>query len=577
MKVVVDLLTARTAAAQPGRPQKTRVYPTEFWGRMLCAFWLWPAILPAQPADTLTLARQAVELQQSGDYAGAAEAYRKLTALNPGDVVAHVNLGISLVQLGRFDEAIAEYQTADKLLPNDNRIALNLALAYQKSGRLLEATQRFEALHAAAPEDPRLTLLLADCLLQTGHDTRVVDLLQPLAPQRPDDLGLAYMLGMAFLHTGNLGQGQAFLDRILRNGDSVEARFLMGTRMFESGDYPAAVKQLAAAIELNPRLPQLQSLYGRALLNTGDPDAAAGAFRKELATNPNDFAANLGLGQILAARKQLHDAIPPLRRALLLRPQSTDAQSELALALVRSGEFAEARPLAESAVNSVPDSPEAHRTLSGVYAGLHLAREASHELETAQSLEKSARASAPGPKVDEIAPDFDLPNPVSGKKLRLSSFRGKTPVVLVFGSYSCPNFRASAAALKELAKTYASKIPFVLVYIREAHSSDNWESTRNIRDGISIGPAATMTDKENHAIMCSRELHLSFPAVVDGMDGAVEGAYSAWPSRAFVVGADGRIQYSTRLTELDFHIEEMEAVLRKLTQPKLTQPKPTQR
>ena len=51
------------------------------------------------------------------------------------------------------------------------------------------------------------------------------------------------MLGMAFLHTGNLAQGQAFLDRILRNGDSVEARFLMGTRMFESGDYPAAVKQ----------------------------------------------------------------------------------------------------------------------------------------------------------------------------------------------------------------------------------------------------------------------------------------------------------------------------------------------
>jgi hypothetical protein len=61
------------------------------------------------------------------------------------------------------------------------------------------------------------------------------------------------------------------------------------------------------------------------------------------------------------------------------------------------------------------------------------------------------------------------------------------------------------------------------------------------------------------------------------MDGAVENAYSAWPSRAFVVGADGRIQYSTRLTELDFHAEEMDAVLRKLTPPKLTQPKLTQR
>ena len=67
--------------------------------------------------------------------------------------------------------------------------------------------------------------------------------------------------------------------------------------------------------------------------------------------------------------------------------------------------------------------------------------------------------------------------------------------------------------------------------------------------------------------MCSRELHLPFPAVVDGMDGAVENEYSAWPSRAFVVDAAGRIRYSTRLTELDFHPEEMESVLRKLMRP----------
>jgi peroxiredoxin len=202
-----------------------------------------------------------------------------------------------------------------------------------------------------------------------------------------------------------------------------------------------------------------------------------------------------------------------------------------------------------------------------VYGGLHLASEASRELHTAQSLEKAASASAAVPKVNEIAPDFVLPNPISGQKVRLSAFRGKTPVVLVFGSYSCPNFRSSADALRKLEKTYGSKVPFLLVYIREAHSSDNWESTRNVRDGVRIGPAATMAEKQDHAIMCTRQLHLPFPAVVDGMDGAVENSYNAWPSRAFVIGADGRIQYSTRLTELDFHAEEMEAILRKVMRP----------
>jgi peroxiredoxin len=46
------------------------------------------------------------------------------------------------------------------------------------------------------------------------------------------------------------------------------------------------------------------------------------------------------------------------------------------------------------------------------------------------------------------------------------------------------------------------------------------------------------------------------------MDGRVEAAYAAWPSRAFVIGRDGRILYSTRLTQQDFHAEEMEKALR---------------
>ncbi|HEY3836502.1 MAG TPA: tetratricopeptide repeat protein, partial [Bryobacteraceae bacterium] len=332
--------------------------------------------LVAQTADFMALARHAMELQQAGEFEAAADAYRELAGMRPDDVVAHVNRGICLVQLGRFDEAIAEYGAADKLLPNDPRIALNLALAYQKSGRLKEAIERFESLRSAHPEDEKIALLLADCQLQAGNDREVIELLQPLAARRPDDLGLAYMLGMALLHTGNVSEAQGFLDRILSNGDSAEARFLLGMRMFESGDYPAALKQLAAAIEANPKLPQVQSLYGRALLYTGDPDAASEAFRKELTANANDFAANLGLGEIFNARKQYRDAVQPLRQALLLRPQSLEAESELAHALAGGGQFEAARPLAEAAVRSNPESPESHRTLSMVYAGLHLSEEA---------------------------------------------------------------------------------------------------------------------------------------------------------------------------------------------------------
>ena len=56
--------------------------------------------------------------------------------------------------------------------------------------------------------------------------------------------------------------------------------------LFESGNYPAAVKEFSRAVELNSKLPQLQSYYGRALLNTGDPVGAAAASGRRLPKIP---------------------------------------------------------------------------------------------------------------------------------------------------------------------------------------------------------------------------------------------------------------------------------------------------
>ena len=40
------------------------------------------------------------------------------------------------------------------------------------------------------------------------------------------------------------------------------------------------------------------------------------------------------------------------------------------------------------------------------------------------------------PKVGDFAPDFELQDPEGNVSVRLSDFRGKRPVALVFGSYT---------------------------------------------------------------------------------------------------------------------------------------------
>ena len=77
--------------------------------------------------------------------------------------------------------------------------------------------------------------------------------------------------------------------------------------------------------------------------------------------------------------------------------------------------------------------------------------------------------------------------------------------------------------------------------------------------------ATTLVEKQGHAAVCIRKLQLAFPALVDGMDGATESAYNAWPSRLFLVDKEGRIALSTRLSELDFQPDRIQAVLERLT------------
>jgi len=43
---------------------------------------------------------------------------------------------------------------------------------------------------------------------------------------------------------------------------------------------------------------------------------------------------------------------------------------------------------------------------------------------------------AAAPKVGSIAPDFELHDTNGKQSVKLSSYRGKTPVVLIFGSYT---------------------------------------------------------------------------------------------------------------------------------------------
>ncbi len=366
--------------------------------RLLAAGLLLASSLFAQAPSPEEVLRHAAELQQAGDLEGAVKGYREFLALEPNEAPVHSNLGVLLSHLGRYDEAVVEYQKALDLDPQNAGIVRNLGLAYYKSGRIPDAADAFSKAKALAPDNLQTILLLADCDLRMGDNRGVIALLTPVEQQNADNAAIAYMLGIAMIRDGQVQEGQKRVDLILRNGDSAEARFLLGSQMFTSGDFPAAVKQFAGAIELNPALPDLEAFYGRALLNTGDPDAAAEAFRRELASDPNHFEANLYLSQILGERKQWSDADPLARRALQVRPDSLEAQLEVADIDIAEEKLKEAKSELEAAEKAWPRSAAVHTRLSQVYEKLHLSRDAKREGDLARSLQPRERCGDPRPE-----------------------------------------------------------------------------------------------------------------------------------------------------------------------------------
>src|SRR5215831_8299847 len=188
-----------------------------------------PNLANAQSGAAEEILKQAIGRHQSGDIDGAIQAYEKYLAARPDSAMARSNLGAAYARAARYEDAIAQYRHALKLQPGNTSAELNLALAYYKTGRKELAAAILEKVHRAAPDELQPTLLLADCWLAMGRNRNVAELLTPLSGKRPDDLAIAYLLGTALIRDNQVARGQVVIDRILRNGDSAEARLLLGT------------------------------------------------------------------------------------------------------------------------------------------------------------------------------------------------------------------------------------------------------------------------------------------------------------------------------------------------------------
>jgi hypothetical protein len=121
-------------------------------------------------------------------------------------------------------------------------------------------------------------------------------------------------------------------------------------------------------------------------------------------------------------------------------------------------------------------------------------------------------------RVGEMAPDFTLRD-LEGRQVRLSDYRGRMPVVIEFGSLSCPIATGHAGHLDTLAQDYQGKAQFWFVYADEAHpgGGETWSSSYGTCRALP--QVRDYDDRSEHARLFRRTVKTSRRILVDE-DGA---------------------------------------------------------
>lgn len=164
---------------------------------------------------------------------------------------------------------------------------------------------------ATPPADPEAerrkalheTLLRAEQALQAKRFNEAVGICQDVLEANPDHPPALALLGAILGHRGDLARGATFLERAIAKDATVPAWHSNLSGLYRMQyRVPEAVASAREAVRLRPDLARFHVNLGKALVDSGDRDAALAAFLTALGREAGNAEAHLAVGQVLLAR-----------------------------------------------------------------------------------------------------------------------------------------------------------------------------------------------------------------------------------------------------------------------------------
>jgi tetratricopeptide (TPR) repeat protein len=299
-----------------------------------------------------------------------------------------------LLEAGKIDAAIELLTNASKT-SNKPEISYLLGLAHHQKRDYNGAVEYLSASIKALPETDRdyrkAIQLLGISHYLLGHYKEAIPYLEKTNRLIPDSDEITYALGVCYIQTRNTDKSREAFARMFKVPQSSAAAYLINSQMMVRQQFEELAEQeLNRALELDPKLPQVNFLLGEMAIYHAQIDRGIALLQKEIEINPAFALAYYRLGEAYSRQLKWDEAIAPLQKSIWLNPSFSGPYIVLGKVYLKKEELPNAESMLRRATQMDPNNSSAHHLLAQVLQRANRPEEAKQEFETAEKLRTSA-------------------------------------------------------------------------------------------------------------------------------------------------------------------------------------------
>lgn len=262
------------------------------------------------------------EAMKQGQFARAAEEFKKVLALDPNLVEAEVNLGLAYQSLFEYDLAARYLAKALRERPNLLGPTVILGMDYLKLGSPEKAIPFLQHALKLDPSNRDARQALASSYLSQEDFRNAAEEFRQIATFDSDKAEAWFKLGHEYL---DLSARLAFRGaRIYR--DSAWGHRFLGDLLLQRNRWEDALKEYQKALSADPRQSGLHTSLGQTYLHAWKLDEVEKEFHLELQLDSSNELAWIGLANLQLTKGQATTALESVSKVWEISPEFLNVQ-----------------------------------------------------------------------------------------------------------------------------------------------------------------------------------------------------------------------------------------------------------